>query len=153
MDLKATLSEVETFCGVLTLRELLAKICPSLILDREEQEIISFLETTLCLVDRDIVTHESKKKRVTLEEFFKCIEPLIGTMKLHINDFIEGRMSDFPSTHIQKKDIASNLQLLKTTRQRPSSFVASTSSMTIWSGYFRKSEMKPSISSFLTRYF
>lgn len=114
MDLKATLREVESFCGVVTLREVVEKVCPKLALDREEADIITFLESSLCLIERDITSHEEKekkKKRVTLEEFFASLQPLIGCMKLHINDFIEGRMDDFPSTHIQKKDVLSKERL------------------------------------------
>jgi hypothetical protein len=107
MDLKTVLKEVESFCGVITLKELLEKVGLTNGLDREDQEITSFIENSLCLIEREITTHEKKKRQVTLDDFVNCLEPLIGCKKVHINDFIQSRMEDFPSTHIQKKDIIS----------------------------------------------
>lgn len=107
MDLKSVLREVESFCGVMSLAELLESVKLGGGLEREGAEIKKFAQETLVLIDREILTTKREKAVVDLKEFINELEPLIGCNKVHINDFISSRYEYFPSNHIQKKDIMS----------------------------------------------
>lgn len=109
MDLKSVLQEVESFCGVLTLSELLDMVKLGGGIERETDSIKKFAQETLVLIDKEITNAHREKVVVDLQEFIRLLEPLIGCKKVHINDFISSRYDYFPSNHIQKKDILSNL--------------------------------------------
>jgi len=115
MDLLGVLSHVDSFCKVLTLRELLADLQQAASLEKEEQEIQDFCSTTMILIEKDITMISKEKKTVCYQEFLLQLGSLLGVAKVHINDFVSEKYDQFPTNHIQRKDISSRPPL---TRQR-----------------------------------
>ena len=108
MDLRGVLSEVESFCQVLPLGQLLSKVKLAQGIETEEEAIRTFCADTLVLVETEITLPSKEKKNVSFSEFMQAFESLLGSKKVHINDFVCDRYEDFPLNHIQRKDITNN---------------------------------------------
>ena len=127
MDLREALSQVESFCRVLTLKQLLEHVGLLGSVETADKEVQEFCETTLVLVEKEIKVLQREKKQVSFEQFLAYFEPLLGSKKLNINDFLADRYEKFPASHIQRKDIVSRSEIIQTARPRPSYTVSSTS--------------------------
>ena len=109
MDLKETLGQVESFCRVLSLQDLLAHTGLALAIESADEDVRTFCKTTLVLIEREIQVLQKEKRHVSFEEFLSCFDSLLGSKKLNINDFVAERYDSFPSNHIQRKDIMSSI--------------------------------------------
>ena len=104
------LSQVDAFCKVMTLKELLDDVKIGVVVEKEDTEVQEFCRSTLVLVEKEVTTAAREKATVDYAGFMKMFESLLGSKKLNINDFMSEKYEHFPSNHIQKKDIQSRVR-------------------------------------------
>lgn len=106
MELRETFNNVEAFCQVLSLAELLEAAGISAAIS-EDSAIPAFKENTLILIEKEISYPQKEKREINFQEFLQIFKGLLGVKRDTINGFISTNYENFPMTHIQRKDIQS----------------------------------------------
>lgn len=106
MELRETFNNVEAFCQVMSLAELLEAAGVSGTAS-EDPAIAAFKENTLILIEKEISYPQKEKREINFQEFLQVFKGLLGIKRDTINGFISTNYENFPMTHIQRKDIQS----------------------------------------------